>query len=347
MPRRSASKETTYVMLITPLTKTISSKPFKDLFDECFNLRNAPYGKHISSNFLEKRVFASSIYSTDCSKAIYSKSGELCGFAMANFNAHPLQKESDALYLNLFFITEAYRNRGLGQALIKELVTTARNHGKKLLKTSLQWAGIWPGILSHWKNEIAFCQKMGGQLKPGELFIEMDLQQSLSRPRHENAIVRPYLASDFEALQRLLVENFSVGWTHEVFNKVSPHFDNFNGYGLAFPYCPQDVFVAENQKGICGFCIVQSTTDDKMSFFGPIGIAPAFRRMGIGTQLLFKAIDYLKAKGKEKMGLWATERNYKRFYQPFGMPKTFETVQVEWDVQDKSWTPINTIERYS
>jgi GNAT superfamily N-acetyltransferase len=67
-----------------------------------------------------------------------------------------------------------------------------------------------------------------------------------------------------------------------------------------------------------------------MSFFGPIGIDPDFRRMGIGSQLLFDAIDYLKDKGKEKMGLWATERNYNRFYQHFGLPKTFETVHVEW-----------------
>jgi GNAT superfamily N-acetyltransferase len=316
-------------MSIIPLEKTFSSKHFKELFDECFGLRDAPYGKNISSNFLEKRVFASSIYSTDCSKAIFSKSGELCGFAIANFNAHPLQKQSDALYLNLFFIADAYRNRGLGQALINELVTEARIQGKKLVKTSLQWAGIWPGILSHWKNEIGFCQKTGGQLKPGELFIEVDLQQALSR-RDSNAIVRPYSASDFEALQELLVKNFSVGWTHEVFNKVCRHFDNFNGYGLAFPYCPEDVLVAESQKGICGFCVVQSTTDDKMSFFGPIGIDPDFRRMGIGSQLLFDAIDYLKDKGKEKMGLWATERNYNRFYQHFGLPKTFETVHVEW-----------------
>lgn len=322
-------------MPILPLEKTIPSKSFKALFDKGFSVCDAPYGQNISPNFLEQRLWNSSIYSTDCSKMIVAKSGELCGFALANLRTHPLQKHSNALCLNLFFITESYRNQGLGRELIQTLVAIAKNEGHKLVQTSLQWAGIWPGIFSHWKDTLAFCQKTGGTIKPGEIFLELDLQQPLSDiPYHDitNCKIRPYLAQDFDALQQLVTNHFSIGWQQEVLNKVNTQFESFNGYGLASPYCPEDVLVVETQTGICGFCIVQSTSDDEMSFFGPIGIEPRWRGKGIGNQLLLEAIHYLRTKGKTKMGLWTNQTIYQKFYSKWGFQKTFETVHVEWRV---------------
>ncbi|MCP4111333.1 MAG: GNAT family N-acetyltransferase [Desulfobacteraceae bacterium] len=226
-----------------------------------------------------------------------------------------------------------------GQKLIAALLLEAVNSEKKGVVTSLQWGGIWPGIMSHSKEQIDLFSKTGAEFRTGEIFIELDIRQTTGMSFTEKAFhklfgvtIRHYENTDFESLHHLLSKEFGVGWTHEVLNKVNKDFECFNGYGLASPYNPNDVFVVSNKNEIFGFCIVQSGTGTKQGFFGPVGLVQNMRGKGIGSLLFIEAVNYLKSKGKEQIGLWTNETIYSSFYKKIGCYKTFETLHAEWSV---------------
>jgi len=312
------------------------SGQFKKLFDECFSQLKVPYANTIHHDFILKRVFQSSIYSTDCSKAIFSSSRELCGFCIANLSLNPLQKNWEKLYLNLFFIKPDFRNSGFGRELINNLILTAKDSNKKSIITSLQWSGIWPGIFVNWKDSIKFCKKTGGEIKSGEIFLEIDLldipvDKYIKNTADNSILIRPYHNDDFQNLKKIAGQ-FGTGWLHEILNKVSHQYDSFNGYGLTNTYNLNDVIVAENYDGLCGFCIVQSNNSNIISFFGPVGILQKYRKRGIGSLMFFKAVKYLKSIGKKKMGLWTSQKIFENFYKKLGFYKTFETIHIEWNI---------------
>jgi len=55
-----------------------------------------------------------------------------------------------------------------------------------------------------------------------------------------------------------------------------------------------------------------------------IFVHPNYRKRGIGSTLLKKAIEYAKSKKREMMGLWVGVENYeaKKFYEKFGFTET-------------------------
>jgi len=309
---------------------------FSRLYNNTFIDSEMPYGNVIQSDYIKNRLFNSKIYKTDCSCALLTQSDKLCGAAIANLRGTPFQEESDRLYLNMFIIDDAFRNKGLGQKLFDELVAVAQKNNIQSIKTSLQWCGIWPGIFSHWDKAILFCQKTGGTQKKGEIFLELDLFKEFQpidfkTNLKKSIVLRQFKYKDIHSLSHF-VQKFGAGWLHEVLNKVSGEYEFFNGYGLSSPYNPEDVFVAEHNNTICGFCIVQSNTKSDMAFFGPIGVQKNMRKHGIGASLLFKSIQYLKKKGNRRLGLWTNMDIFDTFYSQFGFQKTYETMHFEWHV---------------
>ena len=55
-----------------------------------------------------------------------------------------------------------------------------------------------------------------------------------------------------------------------------------------------------------------------------IFVHPNYRKRGIGTTLLRKAMEYAKSRKRKIMGLWVGVENYeaKKFYEKFGFTKT-------------------------
>jgi len=306
---------------------------FNQEYEKCFDKFDLPYGKKLEKYFLEQRIFNSQIYSFDFSKIILTKKNDICGFILANLKKNPLQTHSSEIYLHWFFINEKYRNQGCGKYIFKYLFDYAKNNGIYKIITSLQWGGIFPGIPTQLNGVVLFCEKMGGVIKTGELFLELEMKHFIKKEiRLNDYKIRFFEEMDKEKLYQHLKANFGIGWQCEVMSKVDKSFEPFNGYGLSNVYQPNDVIVVTFKNEICGFCIVQSKTDHEMAFFGPIAISKEHRGKQLGEIILEKVIEYLQNLKKTKIGLWTNDIIYKKFYQPYGFIKTGETVYVEWNI---------------
>ena len=91
-------------------------------------------------------------------------------------------------------------------------------------------------------------------------------------------------------------------------------------------YSLDDVFVAETNDDIVGFCRIydykESPYDDKEidCEIREIYVKPEMKRMGIGSKLFSYVLEYLKNEGKRKLYLGVFENNYKsrKFYEKMG-----------------------------
>lgn len=319
-----------------PTLSVKHSGEIKRLFQESFSGMELYYGRDLDDEFMHRRLFSSVLYSTDCSRIQYAGDRGITAAAFANWRKRPDQSSADSLYLNLFFMKPDASGTCSAKQLIVDLMKLAKNAGKKSMVTSLQWTGVWPGILSHHTQAIEICRTTGAQLSQGEVFLESDICRTLKlagrklKPLALDLEIRRYRVDDYENLHHFMSQNFSVGWLHETMSKVSAAFESFNGYGLANSYRPDDVFVIADTQRIYGFCVVQSVTGDDRSFIGPIGMAPSLRGQGIGPHLFLKALEYLRSRNKKSVGLWTTESIYQGFYSRFDMKKTMSTQCAEW-----------------
>lgn len=308
-------------------------KIFAEEYARCFGGLVLPYGKQITEDFLKKRLFNSQLYLTDFSNIFLTKNNEICGFILANLRKNPTQIHSSEMYLHLFFIDEKHRNQGYGKQAFKYLFDYAKENKITKILTSLQWGGIWPGIPTQLNEVILFCEKMGGEIKTGEFFLELEMGNFLKKEIKLNDYeIRFFEQTDKENLHQYLKQNFGIGWQCEVMSKVDENVEPFNGYGLSNTYRPKDVIVVTFENKICGFCIVQSQTNNDMAFFGPIAISKEHRGKQLGGIILEKVIEYLQSLKKTKVGLWTNEMIYQKFYKNFGFTKTGETVHVEWNI---------------
>lgn len=308
-------------------------KSFNEEYARYFAHLSLPYGQQLEKDFLEKRVFNSQLYLFDFSKIIFTAQNEICGFLLANFRKNPTQHHSSELYLQLFFIKQQYRHQGYATQIFQYLIDYAKNNGISKIITSLQWGGIWAGIFTQLTDFIYFSQKIGGEIKTGELFLELEIKKFKKSDILSNDYeIRFFKESDRQELFQYLKQRFGIGWQCEVMSKIDENFEPFNGYGLSNVYQPHDVLIVSFQNQICGFCIVQSQTDHEMAFFGPVEISKEHRGKQLGGVILEKVVDYLQGLKKTKIGLWTNQAIYEKFYQPYGFVKTGETVHVEWHI---------------
>lgn len=312
------------------------TEAIKRLYQEAFSGMELYYGRYIGDEFMQRRLFSSGLYSTDCSIVHRDGDRELDAAVFANLRKSPDQISSDSLYLNLILMKPDLDGKYSAKGLIEELLGIAESAGKRRVVTSLQWSGIWPGILSSYIQAIEICRDTKARLSHGEVFLVADISRTLHLAQRglqnlpSNLEIRQYYDEDYDKLHQLMMRNFSIGWLHETLSKVSADYESFNGYGLAETYRPDDVLVVMDKQRLCGFCVVQSVTDGYRSFIGPLGMAPSYRGQGIGPHLFLKALEYLHGNSKKSVGLWTSRSIYQRFYSRFDMTEAMSTYSAEW-----------------
>jgi ribosomal protein S18 acetylase RimI-like enzyme len=116
---------------------------------------------------------------------------------------------------------------------------------------------------------------------------------------------------------------------------------------------PAGFFVVEEEGKIAGFVSAHSRWFWGMELVGEIHelvIAPAYRRRGFGTALLRHTIEFLRSKGRKRIGLWVGKENEqaKKLYRKFGFrPTDVFDVWERWvlDEADYHGLKINRKER--
>jgi len=88
---------------------------------------------------------------------------------------------------------------------------------------------------------------------------------------------------------------------------------------------PEGFFVAEVNGSVVGFVASDAnwfsfTEVKKVGEIHELFVHPSWRRKGIGTTLLLKAINYIKSRGRSTVELWVGNNNFGAisFYRKFG-----------------------------
>lgn len=117
----------------------------------------------------------------------------------------------------------------------------------------------------------------------GDMIVKLyNLEDSYDFPKlKENNIniIRP-LSPDNEAVLNFIKTNFSASWASET------------AVALNQPFAT--CFIAVKDKKIIGFAAFEATGK---AFFGPTGVDPTYRGLGVGTALLLKSLLGLRDLG--------------------------------------------------
>jgi GNAT superfamily N-acetyltransferase len=106
------------------------------------------------------------------------------------------------------------------------------------------------------------------------------LEPYLEPLRVRGIAVRTARAYEKTATRRFVLSHFSQGWADEV--------------DVAFSRAPIGCYLATHESKIVGFAVIESTAKD---YFGPTGVGPSYRGLGVGAALLVAALHGLRERG--------------------------------------------------
>ncbi len=324
---------------LTPAWQTAA----KRVYDAAFAGAALPYGSRLPDHFLANRLFDSCLWSTDCSRILVTPEWKGVGLVIANRRANPASVASDWLCLQLLCVAPDWQRQGWGRMLLNGLLATAASEGKQGVITSLQWAGIWPGIPTSLTAMRAFGDQTGADWRPGEIYLEKNLLEPWPvacpgrlAPPDDGITPVAYVNRHYAGLRSLLWDHFSIGWQCETLSRLDSIYEPFNGYGLATTsestYPGRGIWILEREGQVIGFCVVHAGPDSPTAFFGPIGLLPEWRGRGLGTRLLLLAATQAQDWGRHSLGLWTSAPLAEGFYRPLGFVPVAQTRHAAWRV---------------
>src|SRR5215467_2300663 len=113
-----------------------------------------------------------------------------------------------------------------------------------------------------------------------KLYNLPDSRAACARLREQGIEIRRALAPEKHKVVAWVRENFSAGWASEA--------------EIAFARQPVACFIAIREGRIVGFACHDATC---RNFFGPTGVAPEARKVGVGTGLLFACLEAMREQG--------------------------------------------------
>jgi GNAT superfamily N-acetyltransferase len=106
------------------------------------------------------------------------------------------------------------------------------------------------------------------------------LDPYLAPLRARGITVRPARAYEMSATRRFVLKHFSQGWADEA--------------EVSFARVPIGCYLATHESKIIGFAVIESTAK---AYFGPTGVSPSYRGLGVGAALLVAALHGLAERG--------------------------------------------------
>ncbi len=113
-----------------------------------------------------------------------------------------------------------------------------------------------------------------------KLYDLPDSTAAFARLREQGIDIRRALAPEKHKIVAWVRENFSAGWASET--------------EIAFARQPISCFIAVREARIVGFACHDATC---RNFFGPTGVTPQARKLGVGTSLLFACLEAMREQG--------------------------------------------------
>jgi mycothiol synthase len=214
------------------------------------------------------------------------------GFALMLTRQVPLflqGLEPEQAWITAFGVLPAYRQRGIGTALFSYADRQLRAQGRKILSISPYVPNYFiPGVdIKAYPGTIEFLTKAGFKTVEHAISMGVDLSgfqipdeiQALEqqREREDGVTIRPVTAADLPELMPFIAQNFGWDWFRFAQEYLLDLFGGHEPHSICF-------LIARQHGKVVGYC------QQRFQRFGPFGVDPARRNLGIGRLLLFRCL---------------------------------------------------------
>ncbi len=240
------------------------------------------------------------------------------GFALAIVRRVPLEDapmDTDRGYLTLLAVHPSVRRRGIGGALLERAEAYIRSRGAGVCLVSPYAPGYFtPGVDMHaYAEGLAFLTKRGYVVYSRPISMECDLgglrtpswvQAREAELGGQGIAVEHYDPSHVPALMTFLRQHFPGDWQRFARTAIA---------AIETGDRPDRLWVARHATEVVGY------SHHEGERFGPIGVAEAYRSMGIGHVLLYRTLDAMRMKGLHTAWfLWSDDTTARRLYAGAG-----------------------------
>jgi len=182
-----------------------------------------------------------------------------------------------------------FQRRGIGSALFEHVRAKLKVEGRKTIDIAPYVPNYFvPGVdIKAYSGTLDFLEKVGFKRRYNAISMGADLsgfqipnnirQLQAQREREDGVTIRPVTSADLPELMPFIVKHFGWDW----FRHAQDYLLELFGGGNTSHIC---VLVARRQGEIVGYC------QQKLERFGPFGVDPAYRNLGIGRLLLFNCL---------------------------------------------------------
>jgi mycothiol synthase len=258
--------------------------------------------------------------------------GQLAGFVLSLVRQTPLflqGLEPELAWITAFGVRPAQQRQGIGGQLFEAALGRLAGLGRRRVLISPYTPNYFtPGVdVDAYPAAMAFLQGRGWQVTSQPISMRAELtgfqipaaiQELEQRLAGQGVAVRPVQAADLPELLPFIARHFGWDWyrfaQEALLQRFGPGADD-----LCF-------LVATRGAEIVGYC------QQRRERFGPFGVAPAQRGLGVGRLLLFRCLDAMLAKGFHCAWFLWTGRNAARVYELAGFRQARQFAILQRDI---------------
>ncbi len=302
---------------------TISACLGEDLEAVIKLLQDALTADTVSVPLFTRKVLLDPNFSQD--GALVAKvGGAVVGFLLAIARRNVLEDgpdDRDRGWITLFAVDEAYRRRGIGQALLAAGMEYLRGRGCRTVLVSPYAPNYWtPGVdVAAYPGAVCFLEASGFTTvyRPISMKASLDAEWHIpewARKREaglseEGFRMETFTPDQIPDLTAFLREEFPGDWQRYVRETM---IDIVLGRRDA-----SDLIIAYDGEAVVGFAQHEGER------FGPFGVAASQRGRGMGAVLMFRTLETMQRKGLQNAWfLWTDDATAQRVYHAAGFQET-------------------------
>lgn len=282
----------------------------------------------ITLDALEARVFLDENF--DENTFLVAKDGDqIVGFVVGTYARRvPLgdhDPKGDRCWITAFGVEQAHQKKGVATQMVSSLFEKFRSMGKRECFVATYAPGYFvPGIdVNEYPAAVSFLKKQGFEETyrplsmdvPLALFkITRELEEKEKRLQESGVVVRPYTRDHLLSFMKFLEANMPADWV-----RVSRANLRDLTRGV---FQPDQIFIAVSagsavkESEVIGYCQFEG------AHFGPFGVADKYQGKGIGTVLLGRTLERMRAKGFHNAYVLWTDDVAAKVYSKFGFKET-------------------------
>lgn len=233
--------------------------------------------------------------------------------------------KGERCWITAFGVDQMYRGKGVATQMFSALFDKFRALGKKECFVATYAPGYFvPGVDSkEYPAAISFLKKQGFEETyrplsmdaPLALFkVTRELEEKEERLIESGIKVRTYTRQDLLSFMKFLEANMPADWV-----RVSRANLRDLARGI---FKPDQIFIAvtgepgSKNGEVIGYCQFEE------AHFGPFGVAGKYQGKGVGTVLLGRTLERMRARGLHNAYVLWTDDAAARVYSKFGFKET-------------------------